>query len=1117
MRNNKNKGFTLVELLVVIAILAILATVSVVGYTSFIKSAHISNDENIAAQLNQFLAAYQADHTTEHYGKPITEDNIREITQAILKDSGLDDLDPHADGYHFYFHFDGNGSGEYIAMSDKDMIHTAGYKVLTNSLNVSALNVNSNYLGSCFTTDSTYFFVDTKGSPLAEVVETLYSFNEDVDYTALMEKVNGLTDSEGAKIQKLIDYVNAAVIVTDEANYRLGTTQEAVIFADGVKALTDTTKKWESNRWSPVTVDDSYILATITGELNIPASLEFMAKDSLNLGSAATVVINKPAAQVAKMAYENFANANVTLKLTDGEFTTADKGVNTDKPVITNGTVEYPLEYSNPMISFTASVTGETNKTAKIDSFSAYVVWDAGKFYLAANNFVGKDSTVPATGTEVKWEIANEYKSFVSINPELDDNGKSTGRYVIEFLPITNLDAFNALGEFGGEIKIVGTPASAEAQAETFTVQTVYYKSVSYELDNYDVDTNEEITLLYGKDVVTKDDVVTEILINKYSLEQIGVELNLDSVPAGLSISATPTINDGAFVLDGTELTLKDVTDHGTKTLVINTGNFDYLVKTVTIDLYNTDSLVFTEANSNILYVGDENNIFASDLFNLNLTEADIPEDAQLWIIKNLGGNKFSDMNSTAAATDYATVTKIDLNASWKKTEIDFKGGDEDFATDFYNEDGSFNTGYKDVFDSEVVAVIVAPDHTGNYVRISANHNLIVVKGNNVRDYNGITHNEVDGQYKIKTGTNNILLADISIPENGTYGLDGYTFFGNCFTFDITKGKTSGVWGIISLKNGNMLDTRVIGKFYEDLGLGAMDPYGSNAVHAYGKSAIVNCYIANTRAPLAAGSEEYKTFEHNITVMNTVLYGGKYANLELRSGNVTFEGQVITINQPHTEEHDSTKEASVGLGLIVWLEAKDGSGFTNIENVTQHNFIPDTFDDLPVITLKKPITVDIKIYTIDITLVVDIDTEIAFDGIFDNTTTYGQYIYTDGTTKYVNAGVIGEDIGESLSSLISMPTGDRTGLDTISMPVNLTLRAEDVASWATSLVNGFLRGIKPDVYMHVYAIQDDKATTDVNELKPFYEASKNAEYKYSPWDYDTYKAWTFDANGNIIH
>ena len=41
----KTKGFTLVELLVVIAILAILATVSVVGYTSFIDSAKDSNAE----------------------------------------------------------------------------------------------------------------------------------------------------------------------------------------------------------------------------------------------------------------------------------------------------------------------------------------------------------------------------------------------------------------------------------------------------------------------------------------------------------------------------------------------------------------------------------------------------------------------------------------------------------------------------------------------------------------------------------------------------------------------------------------------------------------------------------------------------------------------------------------------------------------------------------------------------------------------------------------------------------------------------------------------------------------------------------------------------------------
>lgn len=37
------KGFTLVELLIVIAILAILATVSIIGYSSFTKRATESN------------------------------------------------------------------------------------------------------------------------------------------------------------------------------------------------------------------------------------------------------------------------------------------------------------------------------------------------------------------------------------------------------------------------------------------------------------------------------------------------------------------------------------------------------------------------------------------------------------------------------------------------------------------------------------------------------------------------------------------------------------------------------------------------------------------------------------------------------------------------------------------------------------------------------------------------------------------------------------------------------------------------------------------------------------------------------------------------------------------
>lgn len=54
---NTRKGFTLVELLVVIAILAILATVSVVGYTSFIERADQSNADVEANQIKTIVTS----------------------------------------------------------------------------------------------------------------------------------------------------------------------------------------------------------------------------------------------------------------------------------------------------------------------------------------------------------------------------------------------------------------------------------------------------------------------------------------------------------------------------------------------------------------------------------------------------------------------------------------------------------------------------------------------------------------------------------------------------------------------------------------------------------------------------------------------------------------------------------------------------------------------------------------------------------------------------------------------------------------------------------------------------------------------------------------------------
>ena len=73
MRKNNKKGFTLVELLVVIAILAILASVAVVGYTAFVDKA---KDSKAATELHQIA---------EYVNAEIMDDGVWTVNSVDVK------------------------------------------------------------------------------------------------------------------------------------------------------------------------------------------------------------------------------------------------------------------------------------------------------------------------------------------------------------------------------------------------------------------------------------------------------------------------------------------------------------------------------------------------------------------------------------------------------------------------------------------------------------------------------------------------------------------------------------------------------------------------------------------------------------------------------------------------------------------------------------------------------------------------------------------------------------------------------------------------------------------------------------------------------------------------
>ena len=122
MKNTK-KGFTLVELLVVIAILAILATVAVVGYTSFLKKADLSNDQAFIAQANTTLQAAAIPNGFKSAGEAINALNTNGFEGKYT---------PYSSEHYYGYHIDSNKL--YLVNNKGEIIFPENSNVSADSL-----------------------------------------------------------------------------------------------------------------------------------------------------------------------------------------------------------------------------------------------------------------------------------------------------------------------------------------------------------------------------------------------------------------------------------------------------------------------------------------------------------------------------------------------------------------------------------------------------------------------------------------------------------------------------------------------------------------------------------------------------------------------------------------------------------------------------------------------------------------------------------------------------------------------------------------------------------------------------------------------------------------------
>ena len=94
MKHTNKKGFTIVELVIVIAVIAILAAVLIPTFTNLIKKANESSDMQAARQMNTFLSAEGA----------VERNTIFDVF-AVLHEAGLDanNFKPLVKGTYFFW------------------------------------------------------------------------------------------------------------------------------------------------------------------------------------------------------------------------------------------------------------------------------------------------------------------------------------------------------------------------------------------------------------------------------------------------------------------------------------------------------------------------------------------------------------------------------------------------------------------------------------------------------------------------------------------------------------------------------------------------------------------------------------------------------------------------------------------------------------------------------------------------------------------------------------------------------------------------------------------------------------------------------------------------------
>lgn len=441
MRRTNKKGFTIVELVIVIAVIAILAAVLIPTFSNLVSKANLSSDMQAVREMNIALANAEASG-----GKP---DTI-EAAMKVIADAGydVDSWSPISSGYQVYWYKPDNrcilystteAAVEYPEeyenkkFSDMDFVKDL---YVYNQTFVNASKVDFEYKSSA----SSSVTVGGKNYSSAVVVKpedaelkssyacvVVQESSGKSTYTIAIESKDGATEAEKLEARKsAAEYAYSLFVQTD-----LGTVaRDAVINVEPGTVLNLSGMEWgnpgklfsgyfgSSDPEKPVIIDG----------LKLTDATGYMQTYSLEGPSATYYFSGFIGALCGNATIENVTFRNLTIENPANDMKLINPTANNNTTAIIGGVVATP---ENPTFNVTIrNVVVEDSCTIKGNSRTGGILGFVGGYTLAQeysynHSIYGelKSKYTPATGSTVNFEGCSFAGTVESL---LDDSAYAT-------------------------------------------------------------------------------------------------------------------------------------------------------------------------------------------------------------------------------------------------------------------------------------------------------------------------------------------------------------------------------------------------------------------------------------------------------------------------------------------------------------------------------------------------------------------------------------------------------------------------------------------------------------------------------------------------------------------